>query len=146
MPGPARRLRDYNDWMHYAEGSAMLPLLLALYAGMLGEAAAPLKPRIDSEIANNLAYMEDALKGSDSSSATSDRRRRPDELRGRGRPGAFDKLGPYPDLSAWLVADACAAGVPALDREGRGISFCEIGVGGAGSCGLRGYRQVGSLL
>ena len=33
----------YIEWLHYAEGSAMLPLMLALYAGMLGEAAAPLR-------------------------------------------------------------------------------------------------------
>ncbi len=51
----------YVEWMHYAEGSAMLPLLLALYSGMLGEAAAALKPRVDSEIANNLSYMESSL-------------------------------------------------------------------------------------
>ena len=51
----------YVEWMHYAEGSAMLPLLLALYTGMLGEAAAALKPRVDGEIANNLSYMENAL-------------------------------------------------------------------------------------
>jgi len=51
----------YIEWMHYAEGSAMLPLLMALYTGMLGEAAAPLKPRLDSEIANNLSYMQDGL-------------------------------------------------------------------------------------
>ena len=53
----------YVEWMHYAEGSAMLPLLMALYTGMLGDAAALLKPRVDSEIANNLAYMEAGLKG-----------------------------------------------------------------------------------
>ncbi len=53
----------YIEWMHYAEGSAMLPLLLALYSGMLGEAAAMLKPRVDSEIANNLSYMEAAIAG-----------------------------------------------------------------------------------
>ena len=53
----------YVEWMHYAEGSAMLPLLMALYTGMLGDAAAPLKPRVDSEIANNLAYMEAGLGG-----------------------------------------------------------------------------------
>ena len=53
----------YIEWMHYAEGSAMLPLLLALYTSMLGDAAALLKPRVDSEIANNLAYMESAMKG-----------------------------------------------------------------------------------
>ena len=51
----------YIEWMHYAEGSAMLPLLLALYTNMLGDAAAALKPRVDSEIANNLSYMENAL-------------------------------------------------------------------------------------
>jgi glutathione S-transferase len=53
----------YVEWMHYAEGSAMLPLLLALYTAMLGDAAALLKPRVDSEIANNLSYMESAIKG-----------------------------------------------------------------------------------
>jgi glutathione S-transferase len=51
----------YIEWLHYSEGSAMLPLLLALYTAMLGEASAALKPRVDSEIANNLSYMEDAL-------------------------------------------------------------------------------------
>src|SRR5215813_3024834 len=48
---------SYVEWMHYAEGSAMFPLLLALYAGLLGEAAAPLQFRIDSEIETNLSYM-----------------------------------------------------------------------------------------
>jgi len=52
---------QYVEWIHYGEGSAMLPLLLALYTGMLGEGAAPLKPRVDSEIANHLSYMEDSL-------------------------------------------------------------------------------------
>ena len=52
----------YIEWLHYAEGSAMLPLMLALYAGMLGEAAAPLRPRIDSETANNFTYMDKALE------------------------------------------------------------------------------------
>jgi glutathione S-transferase len=49
--------------MHYAEGSAMLPLLLALYAGLLGDGAALLRPRIDDEIGNNLSYMEKGLGG-----------------------------------------------------------------------------------
>jgi glutathione S-transferase len=53
----------YVEWMHYAEGSAMLPLLLALYTGMLGDGAAALKPRVDSEIANHLAYLESGIKG-----------------------------------------------------------------------------------
>ncbi|MBI3677944.1 MAG: glutathione S-transferase family protein [Proteobacteria bacterium] len=53
----------YIEWMHFAEGSAMLPLLMALYTGMLGDAAAALRPRVDSEIANHLSYMESAIKG-----------------------------------------------------------------------------------
>src|SRR3990172_6193468 len=48
----------YVEWMHFAEGSAMLPLLMALYAGLLGDAAAPLRPRIDGEIENHFSYME----------------------------------------------------------------------------------------
>src|SRR5437870_2287390 len=51
----------YVEWMHYAEGSAMLPLLMALYTGMLGEGGAALKPRVDGEIANHMSYMENAL-------------------------------------------------------------------------------------
>ncbi len=53
----------YVEWLHYAEGSAMLPLLLALFMGFPGVNAEPLKPRIDSEIASNLYYMESGIKG-----------------------------------------------------------------------------------
>ena len=52
---------DYEHWLHFAEGSAMLPFLLGLYAGRLGEAAEPLWPRIFSEMDNHLGYMESAL-------------------------------------------------------------------------------------
>lgn len=55
----------YNQWLHYAEGSAMLPLMLQLYVGRLGEAGAPLKPRIDSELDNHLGYVDQALAGRD---------------------------------------------------------------------------------
>jgi glutathione S-transferase len=51
----------YNEWLHYSEGSAMLPLMMNLYVMRLGEAAAPLMPRIESEIANNLGYISGAL-------------------------------------------------------------------------------------
>lgn len=53
---------SYQQWLHYAEGSAMLPLLLKLYVSRLGEAGAPLKPRIDSELANHLGYVDRALQ------------------------------------------------------------------------------------
>jgi glutathione S-transferase len=54
---------QYAHWLHFAEGSAMLPFLMALYTSRLGEAAAPLQPRIMSEIMNHLAYVEGHLAG-----------------------------------------------------------------------------------
>jgi glutathione S-transferase len=56
---------DHLMWLHYAEGSAMLPLMLQLYTSRLGEAAAPLRPRIDSEIARHLGFVERSLTGRD---------------------------------------------------------------------------------
>ncbi len=55
----------YQQWLHYAEGSAMLPLLLKLYVSRLGDAGAPLQPRINSELANHLGFVDQALKGRD---------------------------------------------------------------------------------
>jgi glutathione S-transferase len=49
------------ELMHFAEGSAMTPILLALYTGRLGEAAAPLQPRIDQQLESHFAFMESAL-------------------------------------------------------------------------------------
>ena len=43
----------------------MLPLMLKMYTGRLGEAAAPLAPRINSEIANHLGYVEASLGARD---------------------------------------------------------------------------------
>jgi glutathione S-transferase len=54
---------DYQMWMHYAEGSAMLPLMLNLYVSRLGAGGAALHPRIESEIANHLGYLDNHLKG-----------------------------------------------------------------------------------
>ena len=92
----------YNEWLHYSEGSAMLPLLLHLYVSRLKEAGAPLHPRIDSEIANHLGYVEGALQGREF-------------FVGSALTGAdiqmsfvgemakvFNKLAPYPNLAAWL--------------------------------------------
>ncbi|PWR18930.1 glutathione S-transferase family protein [Zavarzinia compransoris] len=52
---------QYSHWMHFAEGSAMLPVMLMLYCSRLGEAAGPLWPRIQSEIDNHLSYLEGEL-------------------------------------------------------------------------------------
>jgi glutathione S-transferase len=64
-PGDPARF-DYLYWLHFAEGSAMLPLLLKLYVNLLGEAGAPLmQGRIEPEIANHLAHADAALEGRD---------------------------------------------------------------------------------
>lgn len=55
----------YNELMHFAEGSAMLPLIMALYVGKLGEAGAPLGPRISSEITRHITYIATCLGESD---------------------------------------------------------------------------------
>jgi glutathione S-transferase len=53
----------YQQWLHYAEGSAMLPMLLKLYVSRLGDAGKPLWPRIESEIANHLGFVDRSLDG-----------------------------------------------------------------------------------
>ena len=65
---PAQDTSDYNRYielLHYAEGSAMLPLLLKFYTSRLGEAAAPLGPRIDGEMQNHLGFLNDQLVSRD---------------------------------------------------------------------------------
>ena len=101
----------YNQWLHYAEGSAMLPLMLRLYVGRLGEeAGAPLKPRIDSEIANHLGYVDQALKGRE-------------WLVGNALTGADIQMSfvgeaargaraAYPNMNAWVEALSGAARLP----------------------------------
>ncbi|MEM8826662.1 MAG: glutathione S-transferase [Pseudomonadota bacterium] len=52
------------ELMHFAEGSAMLPVLLRLYTSRLGDAAAPLAPRIDEQLAAHFDHMERMLRPS----------------------------------------------------------------------------------
>lgn len=49
------------EYMHFAEGSAMTPVLLSLYTSRLGDAAAPLQPRIEQQLEAHFAFMEGAL-------------------------------------------------------------------------------------
>jgi len=51
----------YLHWMHYAEGSAMLPVMLSLYVMRLGDAGALLHPRIEDEVKTHFGYMNEAL-------------------------------------------------------------------------------------
>ena len=103
MPAPgSAEFETYNEWLHYSEGSAMLPLMLNLYVSRLKEAGAPLHPRIDSETKNHLGYVDAALKGREFFVGTA--------LTGADiqmsfvgeMAKVFDKLGPYPNLSGWL--------------------------------------------
>lgn len=55
---------EHLQLMHFAEGSAMTPILLNLYVGRLGEAGAPLQPRIQGELASHFGYMESILRPS----------------------------------------------------------------------------------
>lgn len=56
---------EYLQWLHYAEGSAMLPLMLKLYTGRLPDKGEALQPRITSELDNHLGYMNEVLEGRD---------------------------------------------------------------------------------
>jgi glutathione S-transferase len=62
MPAPGTPAHEaYLMWLHFAEGSAMLPFLLGLYTGRLGEAAAPLAPRITEQVAAHVGYFSQCL-------------------------------------------------------------------------------------
>ena len=56
---------QYLQWLHYTEGSAMLPMMLKMYTARLGDAGAPLQPRISDELQRHLGYIETALQGVD---------------------------------------------------------------------------------
>ncbi|UOK40516.1 glutathione S-transferase [Pseudomonas palleroniana] len=103
QPDPATATYDqYVQWLHFAEGSAMLPLMLNLYVGRLGDAGAPLHPRIESEVANYLGYLNDVL--ADKAYLLGD------ELSGADIQMSFigeiakaqGKLQAYPNLAAWV--------------------------------------------
>ena len=92
----------YSEWLHYSEGSAMLPLMMNLYLMRLGEAGAPLHERVASEIDNNLAYIAGAL---------GDKEYLLGEFTGADLQmsfvmevaRAFGKLAPYPTLAAYIA-------------------------------------------
>jgi glutathione S-transferase len=56
---------EYLQWLHYSEGSAMLPLMLRMYTGRLPDGGAALQPRINDELNRHLDYMNRALDGVD---------------------------------------------------------------------------------
>ncbi len=101
-PADAAAFDRYQMWLHYAEGSAMLPLMLRLYTSRLGEAAAPLQPRIDSETANHLGFVNAELEGSewllgDAFSAADVQMSFIGEIA-----GAYGLRASYPAIDAWV--------------------------------------------
>ncbi len=66
MPEPGTPSHEaYLQWLHYAEGSAMLPLMLRMYTGRLPDGGEALQPRINDELNRHLGYMDNALEGVD---------------------------------------------------------------------------------
>jgi glutathione S-transferase len=91
----------YLEWLHYAEGSAMLPLMMRLYLMRLGEAAAPLMPRIDSETTNHLGYVSAAL--GDKDYLLGDFTGADVQMSFVAEVGrAFAQLAPFPNLTAYI--------------------------------------------
>lgn len=56
---------QYLQWLHYAEGSAMLPLMLRMYTSRLPDGGEALQPRINDELNRHLGYVDRALDGVD---------------------------------------------------------------------------------
>ena len=55
---------DHLEWMQFGESSFFVPVMLKIYAGRLGDAAAPLMPRIDEQFAAHVAFAEESLSDS----------------------------------------------------------------------------------
>lgn len=49
------------EYMHFAEGSAMTPILLQLYTARLGEGGAALQPRINEQLESHFGFLESQL-------------------------------------------------------------------------------------
>ena len=92
------------ELMHFAEGSAMIPILLNLYVGRLKDAGAPLHPRINAELNSHFSYMEGLVRPSghfvlDELSAADIMLSFPAEISGRlGFGPDFPKLEAFQDM------------------------------------------------
>ena len=103
QPDPSSDAYDeYMQWLHYAEGSAMLPLMLHLYVSRLGDAGVPLHPRIESELANHLGYIDAALR--DRTFLVGESLTGADVQMSfiAEFAGALGKRAPYPAMEAWV--------------------------------------------
>ena len=112
--------RQATYWLHFAEGSAMPPLLLKLYFSRMGEAGAAMLERADQGVAGWLALVEGTLAdkpflaGAELSVADIMMSYPVEAAMARGATG-----GPYPQTAAWLDRiHARPAYVRALERGG----------------------------
>ena len=65
LPDPASEDHvRHLEWMQFGESSFFVPVMLRLMAGRLGEAAAPIMPRIEEQLAAHIAFTEDNLRPS----------------------------------------------------------------------------------
>ncbi len=102
VAGGSPDFEKYNEWLHYAEGSAMLPLMLNMYVMRLGEAGAPLHPRIADEMANHLGYVNQSLEGRDWLMGK-DPTAADIQMSFVGEVcGAFGQFDRYPNIKAWV--------------------------------------------
>jgi len=93
----------YQEWLHYSEGSAMLPVLMTMYLARAGEAVAPIMTRVQSELANHLGYVESALAGRDYLMGK-DLTAADVQMSFVGEMvAASGGLGPYPNIAAWVA-------------------------------------------
>jgi glutathione S-transferase len=102
QPDPATELYDdYVQWLHYAEGSAVLPLVMKSLTSRVGKALAPLGRQADGEVALHLGFINESLVGRDFLLG--------DELTGADvqmsfvgeLAGAVIDRSAYPNLDAW---------------------------------------------
>ncbi len=116
----------YNQWLHYAEGSAMLPLMLFMYTMRLGEAAAPLSPRIESEIANHLGFVNAAL--ADREWLVGDFTAADIQMSFVGEvAGAFGRHAAFPNIKGWVDRFQARPAYKAALEKGGPYSFAAKG-------------------
>jgi glutathione S-transferase len=51
----------HAEWMQFGESSFFVPVMLKLYAGRLGDAAAPILPRVEEQLAAHVAFAENGI-------------------------------------------------------------------------------------
>ena len=62
LPDPASEDHvRHLEWMQFGESSFFVPVMLKLYTARLGDAAAPLMPRVEEQFAAHIAFAEDKL-------------------------------------------------------------------------------------